>query len=57
MLRGYRLLELSRGPQTLGYRTLRVAGVLTFRCAGAGKSVFSLVGTNYEDGQIVLLAG
>ena len=23
-----------------GYRTLRVAGVLTFRCAGAGKSVF-----------------
>ena len=23
-----------------GYRTLRVVGVLTFRCAGAGKSVF-----------------
>ena len=23
-----------------GYRTLRVARVLTFRCAGAGKSVF-----------------
>ena len=40
-----------------GYRTLRVAGVLTFRCVGAGKSVFKLVGANYEDGQIVLLAG
>ena len=29
-----------RGAGLLGYRTLRVARVLTFRCAGAGKSVF-----------------
>ena len=31
-------LELLAGRG--GYRTLRVARVLTFRCAGAGKSVF-----------------
>ena len=29
----------------------------TFRLSGAGKSVFKLVGTNYEDGQNVLLEG
>ena len=40
-----------------GYRTLRVAGRVTFWLSGAGKSVFQLVGTNYEDGQIVLLEG
>ena len=40
-----------------GYRTLRVAGGATFWLSGAGKSVFQLVGTNYEDGQIVLLGG
>ena len=28
---------------------------MAFRLSGAGKSVFKLVGTNYEDGQIVLL--
>ena len=39
----------------LGYRTFRVAGRVAFRLSGAGKSVFKLVGTNYEDGQIVLL--
>ena len=27
-------------PVDLGYRTLRVAGRVTFRCVGAGKSVF-----------------
>ena len=27
-------------PVLWGYRTLRVAGVLTFRCAGVEKSVF-----------------
>jgi len=40
-----------------GYRTLRVAGSVTFWLSGAGKSVFQLVGANYEDGQIVLLGG
>lgn len=43
--------------KTWGYRILRVAGVLTFRCAGAEKLVLKLVGVNYENGQIVLLAG
>ena len=46
-------LDLSRGKVTIlvgrvrlvpvntaGYRTLRVAGGVTFRCGGAGKSVF-----------------
>ena len=43
--------------ESKGYRTLRVAGRVTFRLSGRGKSVFWLVGTNYEDGQILLLAG
>ena len=40
-----------------GYRTLRVAGSVTFWLSGTEKSVFKLVGTNYEDEQILLLEG
>ncbi len=39
------------------YRLGCVGFVATFRVVDAEKSVLKLVGTNYEDGQIVLLAG
>ena len=43
-----------RAPQP-GYRTKRVGFVVTFRLAGAEKSVFKLVGANLKDGQNVLV--
>ena len=39
------------------YRTKRVGFMVTFRLAGAEKLVLKVVGVNYENGQIVLLAG
>lgn len=41
--------------QILGYRTKRVGFVVTFRLAGAEKSVLKLVGANLKDGQNVLV--
>ena len=38
-----------------GYRTLRVAGGVTFWLSGAGKSVLEVVGVNLKDGQNVLV--
>ena len=38
-----------------GYRTFRVAGGVTFRLCGGGKSVLKLVGANLKDGQNVLV--
>ena len=38
-----------------GYRTKRVGFVVTFRLAGAEKSVLKLVGANLKDGQNVLV--
>ena len=40
---------------TAGYRTLRVAGGVTFRRGGAPKSVLKIVVTNVGRGQNVLV--
>jgi len=42
-------------PQFRGYRTKRVGFMVTFRLAGAEKSVLKLVGANLKDGQNVLV--
>ena len=43
------------GPWCADYRTKRVGFVVTFRLAGAEKSVLKLVGANLKDGQNVLV--
>ena len=47
--------HLARCGHLAGYRTKRVGFVVTFRLAGAEKSVLKLVGANLKDGQNVLV--
>ena len=42
-------------PISPGYRTLRVAGGVTFRLIDAGKSVLKAVGVNVEGGYNVVV--